>query len=148
VAGLWSVGALRARWRCDVRVLLHRHCHDVRARRQHDEQRDDDREDRPLDEEFRHGQFTARTVMPGCTFCRPATITRSPSFKPPSTTQFAPEVRLAWIVRSATLLSGPTTSAVACPCRLGVTPTCGTSSALSFTPSSMLACTNIPGSST
>src|SRR5258708_3797252 len=155
------------RGRCNRGILVDGQLRDGERARQHDDERDDDREDRPVDEELRHAQFaatgeggnatgagaalatsTARTVAPGCTFCMPATITFSPSLSPPSTTQSVPEVRLAWIARSDTLLSAPTTSVVALPPASRVTPTCGTSTTLSFTPSSMRARTNIPGSST
>ena len=106
------------------------------------EDRDDDREDRPVDEELCHGRLRSlrladrpRSVAVGdaadvrrhdhlraALSARRTTMTRSPSFSPPSTTQWSPSMRVAWIVRCATLLSGPTTSAVACPFGSCVTP--------------------------
>ncbi|VWC43540.1 hypothetical protein BSE24067_07208 [Burkholderia seminalis] len=50
--------------------------------------------------------------------------------------------------RGSTLLLAFTTSAIACPFWSCVTPICGTRNAFSFTPSSIRARTNIPGSST
>ena len=129
-----------------VRIVLDRQSADRQPPGQHDQDRDDDREDRPLDEELRHG---ARPIAPEQSghgaldgahdharlhflhpgYDHPFAFVQSALDHP-----LVANVRVAWIVRSATLLSGPTTSAVACPCGLCVTPTCGTSIALSSTP--------------
>src|ERR1700691_3699112 len=52
---------------------------------------------------------TVLTSMPGRTLSVPCTITRSPAFRPLSTTQFEPYVAEVTSWRSATLLSEPTT---------------------------------------
>ncbi|MDR9158781.1 hypothetical protein FEP45_03830 [Burkholderia multivorans] len=57
-------------------------------------------------------------------------------------------MRVAVSVRGSTLLFALTTIATAWPFWSCVTPICGTRYALSFTPSSMRARTNIPGSRT
>src|SRR5690606_34301503 len=118
--------------RCNAGILGDRQAYDGQAPCQHDHQGNYPGENRSVYEKSCHEATTpsyllagvcsdgavaacsvGATTAPGCTFCRPATITRSPVLRPDSTTQSLPTMRLTCTSRSSTLLSAVTTMTVA-----------------------------------
>ena len=131
----------RQRRRGDLGILFDRQGAQGDEARQQDAQRDHPGEDRPVDEETRHDQsaFAAGvgaaalrpvaalaicTGMPGCSFCRFDTITRSPGLSPLSTTQLSPISWPSLTGRTAALPSLSTIITVP-PASATVTARCG-----------------------
>src|SRR5204863_3944275 len=102
--------------RHDARVLADRQLEKREPAGDDDQQREDDREDRPRDEEGRElhrppaiGTTVALTCAPGRTRCRPLTTISSPGFSPFCTTRRPSTIGPRVTVRDSIVLLPSTT---------------------------------------
>src|SRR6185437_408844 len=103
-----------------VRELRHRKIQNCNCADDDHQDRDHHRHDRAIDKEFRHAYLSSAdafstngfgfTCAPGRTFIAPSAITRSPAFKPLSTTHIDPTRSPTFTFAIETLFAPSTTA--------------------------------------